>query len=99
MNELSLVAIFIGVVVLIAVSLPFFMGEGGLLLDAAKNDSIENLEKKQKIILERWLTDEGAATSGLITPREWSMREVYLTNRYVDTTRRIDWLRNQERTS
>ncbi|MCX6126020.1 MAG: hypothetical protein NTV34_14905 [Proteobacteria bacterium] len=99
MNELSLVTILIGVTVLIAVLLPFFLGEGGLLLDAAKNDSIENLEKKQKIILERWLADEAAATSGLITTREWAMRERYLTNRYVGTTRRIDWLKNQERTS
>lgn len=92
MNELSWIAIILGSVVILVVLSPFFYGEGGWLLDAAKEDSVEQLRERQRLILERWLQDEADATQGLITAREWNMRQVYLTNRYVDATRRIDWL-------
>lgn len=95
MNELSVLSALIGLVVLVLVVLPFFRGPGGWLLDASNQDSVAKLREKQKIILERWLADEEAAKVGHITAREWSMRQVYLTNRYVDTTRRIEWLTSE----
>jgi hypothetical protein len=96
MNELSLLVILIGIVILVLVLYPFFAGEGGWLLDASKLDSVDKLKAKQRAILLRWIEDEQASESGMITVREWSMRQVYLTNRFVDTTRRLDWLADQE---
>lgn len=96
MNELIVVASLISLAVLIAVVWPFFWGDGGLLVDASEQDSPAKLLERKRFILKRWLEDEKAAGEGLITPREWQMRQVYLTNRYVDASRRLDWLEHEE---
>lgn len=97
MNELILICAVIGVLGLSAVLWPFFAGEGGQLQDAASNDKESDLEARQKAILQRWLKDETALSSGEITQTEWTQRQRYLISRYVDTTRRLGWLRAMER--
>lgn len=91
-TSLVAIALVFGLVGIAFVLLPFVKGKGGLLLDAAGGDSPERLRARQDALLERWLVDEASAQSGMITAREWSMRQVYLTNRFVDSTRRLDWL-------
>lgn len=84
-----------GVIVVTALAVvlaPFWMGQGGVLQDAAGESSIPRLEAMRGAVLKRWLEEEKAAAEGLITKREWEMRQVYLTNRYVDATRRLDWV-------
>jgi hypothetical protein len=92
MSELTILTMVISIVLILVVLAPFFYGEGGSLQDASKTDSPELLGAKQDAILRRWIEDEKAANVGLITAKEWSMRKVYLTNRYIDCARRLDWL-------
>lgn len=93
MTVLVVIGILIGLLAVGAVLSPFFRGTGGQLQDAAAADSIQQLEARRRSILNRWLEEEGQHSTGMITDREWSLRQIYLSNRYVDVTRRIEWLK------
>ena len=72
---------------------PFFRGPGGLLQEASANSNLEHLLATQDRLLERYLQDEVAAHHGEISKTAWSQRKAYLTGRYIDVTRRIDYLK------
>ncbi len=92
MNPLLVMSFSATLLALVLVLLPFFKGEGGRLEDAASEDSVEKLKLRQEALMGRWVSEYRSFKDELITPREWRQRKIYLTNRYVDTARRIDWL-------
>lgn len=92
MTSLVVLGALVAIIVMVSVLAPFFVGPGGWLQDAAVGDSLERLRVRRASILKRWLEEEGQHATGMLTDREWSLRQVYLTSRYVDATRRMDWL-------
>ena len=93
MNELIFLSVFVVLVVLALILLPFFVGEGGRLQDASVSDSESNLEARLEALIGRWLREESAFLAGEITTTEWSQRQRYLTSRYVDAAKRLAWMR------
>lgn len=93
MNELIFLSVFVVLVVLALILLPFFVGEGGRLQDASVSDSESDLEARLESLLRRWLREESAFLSGEITNTEWNQRQRYLTSRYVDAAKRLAWMR------
>ena len=98
MTELLVICGVVGLLLVAAVLMPFVYGAGGALQDAAGEQSMDVLRDKQRVLMERWIADEAAHTQGMITSREWTLRQSYLTNRYVDVTRRLDWLSKEQQT-
>jgi len=86
---LALVITTILVLILLA---PFFLGSGGLLQEANSINSIERLEALRQALLLRYLQDERSFKEGNLSERAWNKRREYLTNRYIDVTRRSDYL-------
>lgn len=84
--------VMISVLVASVVLMPFFMGEGGKLQAAASVDDPDQLQAMQKAVLRRYLDDEEAWKKKLISPRVWRARQQFLVNRYIDTTRRLDYV-------
>ncbi|MCX6116698.1 MAG: hypothetical protein NT027_04095 [Proteobacteria bacterium] len=99
MNALMMISIFISIAGLIIVLLPFFQGPGGRLENASYLDSVDVLEKRQNAIVERWKVEHKNHMEGFLSAREWRLRKTYLTNRYVDVARRIDWMNRQSEIS
>ena len=96
MTPLMIIGVFVVVLAMVVVLTPFFIGAGGWLQDAAVGDSLERLLLRRKAILKRWIDEEAQHQTGMLTDREWSLRQIYLTNRYVDVTRRMDWLSTEQ---
>lgn len=97
MSELIVLCSVVGVLVLVAVLFPFLVGDGGFLQDASTSDSVQDLELKLNALLQRWVKDEAAFLTGEITQTEWRQRQRYLTSRYVDASRRLDWLNDTKK--
>lgn len=92
MNELVFLCSVISLLVLVAIFAPFKFGAGGLLQDASASDSRQDLELRLSALLQRWIKDEAAFAAGEISQTEWRQRQRYLTARYVDTSRRLEWI-------
>ena len=88
-----LAASIIGILVLLVVLAPFFVGAGGALAPAATETSPDKLEALQKAILERYLSDEAAFERKDLSHRTWKRRREFLMHRYLDAGRRLDFLR------
>lgn len=73
---------------------PFLFGKGGQLQAAASINSPERLEAIKLSILKRFLEDERAYQEKRITKLAWDQRRAYLTNRYIDAARRLDYLKH-----
>ena len=72
--------------------LPFFT-KNIVPLDSGQNISnVESLHKMKQKILEQFLLDEKSFQGNQITRKEWTKRQDYLAARFVDYTRRIDFL-------
>jgi hypothetical protein len=98
---LSIAIVWSIILILILIS-PFFVGRGGVLQESSSINSVERLESLRHALLKRFLQDEGSFKRGELSARSWEKRRSYLTNRYVDVTRRSDYLgrlsaRSQER--
>ena len=76
---------------------PFLLGPGGSLLPSSTIDSEEILEGMKKNILLSYLKYETLFNQKLLNKKEWDQRQNFLTNRYLDVTRRLDWLRFQRK--
>ena len=71
---------------------PFFLGgETQLVACAAINDRAK-LDALREEIIKRYLADEKAWQAGQIGASTWRKRRIFLTNRYVDVCRRLDYL-------
>ena len=87
---LIMTVVALGLLALIV--LPFFLGgEAQLVACAAINDH-DKLTALREEIIKRYLTDEGAWQAKQISARAWHKRRIFLTNRYVDVCRRLDYL-------
>lgn len=86
---LPLVVTILLILILLA---PFFLGSGGLLQEANSINSVERLEALRQALLVRYLQDEESFKEGNLSERAWKKRQEYLTNRYIDVTRRSDFL-------
>ena len=84
----------LSVCVMALVLSPFVLGPGGHLATAASVNSPERLEAIKNAILERYLEDERAFQEKRITKIAWDQRKAYLTNRYIDAARRLDFIQN-----
>jgi len=85
-------AVLVGSALVFVILLPFFVGKGGPLEAGLAIQDPEQLMNQKKAFLERYLIDEKAQAEGLITDREWRRKRQFLTNRYVDASRRMDAL-------
>ncbi len=91
---LFVLSIVTGIVVLLVLILPFVVGRGGTLQESYSVNSIDRLEKTREAILKRYIEDEKAHQERIIGASVWKQRQQYLTNRYVDASRRLDFLRH-----
>ncbi len=77
--------------------MPFFVGSGGPLSPHSSLGSPESLEFMRKRLLDNYLKCEELFMNQQLTKREWEQRQIFLTNRYVDLTRRLDALSFQKK--
>ena len=96
MTGLLMISAILVAIVIFAVLFPFFFGPGGTLQDASVSDDDAELEMRLTAILRRWLKDEAAFERGELSVLEWKQRKKYLVSRYVDSSRRLAWLRSQQ---
>lgn len=71
---------------------PFWLGEGGLLARSSSLTDLDKILRTKQIIIDRFLHEETASKQGHITAGEWEKRKQYLLNRYIDLSRRYDYL-------
>lgn len=82
---------------LIALLAPFWLCEEGILLPTTIAHDPERLQQLKDGLVRDYREDEDAFQQGLIAPREWHKRRAYLINRYVDLSRRLDYLSKQRK--
>jgi hypothetical protein len=92
-------SILTGAVALIVLLLPFFVGRGGALQAGSAVNSPDQLERIKQALLKRYLEDEQAFQDKRISRMVWQQRRQYLVNRYVDTARRLDYLKHSDQES
>lgn len=91
-----LASVLTALVAVVVCLLPFVVGEGGSLRAAASINSIEKLEAIKQAILKRYIEDETTFEKNALAQVMWQQRRQYLVNRYVDASRRLDYLRYVE---
>lgn len=87
-----ILAAITGVLALIIVGLPFFVGPGGALASAASENSPKRLESIKQAIVKRYLEEQKFFENKTISARVWETRKNFLIKRYVDAARRLDFL-------
>ncbi len=91
------IAAVIGVLLIAALSAPFFTGKGGLLQASASINSPEQLRALKAAILQRYMADERAFAQKDLGAHSWERRRSFLANRYIDVARRLDYLEHVQR--
>jgi NADH:ubiquinone oxidoreductase subunit 3 (subunit A) len=89
-------AIVISVIVLVVIVLPFFTGKGGALASASAINDPSKLDGLKKAIINRFIEEEKAFESGDISSAQWNQRSKLLSNRYIDVSKRLDFIKGQE---
>ena len=84
--------VVIALALLTLVVLPFFLGGETQLVSCAAINDHSKLNAWREEIIKRYLVDEDAWRRGLIGAGTWRKRRIFLTNRYVDVCRRLDYL-------
>ncbi|HYX37943.1 MAG TPA: hypothetical protein VE954_32995 [Oligoflexus sp.] len=87
-------AVSLSVLAVLIILSPFFFGKGGHLQAAASINSLDKLEAVKDSILKRFIEDERAYDEKRISKMAWEQRRQYLSNRYIDAARRLDYLQN-----
>ncbi len=85
-------AVVVGIVLLSVLLAPFWLGPGGLLQASSQINSKETLVGLKDALMKRYLEDEKAFKEGNLSQLAWSKRKDFLTHRYVDAARRLDYL-------
>jgi hypothetical protein len=86
------IALLTGLIATVVVLLPFFFGRGGQLAAASFEVSSERLQEQKNVIIDRFLKEETSFKNGFISRRAWAARQQFLTNKYIDASRRLDFL-------
>ncbi len=89
-----LFAVCLSAIAAIIILSPFWIGRGGHLAAAASINSLDRLEAVKESILKRFIEDERAFLEKRISKMAWDQRRQYLSNRYIDAARRLDYLQN-----
>jgi hypothetical protein len=89
-----LFATIVGILLLICVLSPFWFGPGGALAVGSAISDPEKLREIKRAILKRYLLDEASEANGHLSKKEWQQKRQFLVNRYIDASRRADFLRN-----
>ncbi len=87
-------SIGLSVLALLVILSPFVFARDGRLQAAASVNSPEKLEAVKLSILKRYLEDEKSFHEKKIMKITWDQRKAYLTNRYIDAARRLDYLQS-----
>ena len=87
------IALVVTFAVLVIVILPFFTGKGGKLAAASTINDPGKLEGLKKAILQRYLDEEHAMKEGDISEQQWKKRSALLSNRYIDVSKKLDFLK------
>ncbi|MBC7661037.1 MAG: hypothetical protein H7249_15170 [Chitinophagaceae bacterium] len=85
-------AFIVSFVAIAAIIAPLVLGQGGRLASASSLNSPERLLATKKAILLRYLEDERFFEAKKITRLTWDQRKQYLSNRYIDAARRLDYI-------
>lgn len=93
-----LISCLITLLVFIVVLAPFFVGKGGRLAPAASINDVAQLQSVQSNIIKRYISEEKSRDEGSIPENTWKRRREFLESKYIDVSRRIDYLNKlQER--
>ncbi|MBP9706981.1 MAG: hypothetical protein KBD78_05010 [Oligoflexales bacterium] len=92
MELLWVTAISISIVVFLVLISPFFFGAGGPLASGISVSAPKELKALKNQLLQLYLEEEKALTHGLISAAVWQKRQVFLSQRYLDVTRRLDFI-------
>ena len=76
--------------------LPFFVGPGGKLFAHSALNSAPSLEHMKQGLLSNYIKGEDLFQQHKISKREWEQRQQFLTNRYLEASRRLDYIRFQK---
>lgn len=87
----------VGILLVVVLTAPFFLGHGGLLAASASINSPSTLRSLKEAVLQRYIQDEAAHKAGSLSDLAWERRKAFLTNRYVDAARRLDFLEGLSR--
>lgn len=79
--------------VLVLCLAPFFLGKGTAMQAGASINSVERLEAEKKALVKRYVEEEQAYDSKVIGKLSWEQRRHYLVNRYIDASKRQDFLK------
>jgi hypothetical protein len=93
---LFIFAVVISLLALLVVLVPFFRGEGGMLSSASFSSDPERLQASKAAIIERYIADHKIFKQDLISKRAWTGRQELLINKYVDASRRLDFVLNAQ---
>ncbi|MBM4252866.1 MAG: hypothetical protein FJ146_12915 [Deltaproteobacteria bacterium] len=90
------IAVLIGILLLAVLMAPFWFGPGGLLQAGSSINSPSELQALKDALLKRYVEDERAFKAGHLSANSWEQRQSFLTNRYIDAARRLDFLQHTE---
>lgn len=90
---ISITAAVIGLALVLTVLSPFWQGRGGQLAPSSGSYEPAKLRELKQLVLNRYLKDEQAFMNGEISRSAWKQRQQFLSNRYLDLSRRLDFLK------
>ena len=90
----AVVAGVLGLILIGVLLSPFWLGAGGSLQAGASINSPEHLMSMKTALLKRYVAEETAHARGELSALAWSKRSAFLTNRYIDVARRLDFLQH-----
>jgi len=85
-------AILISLLATLIIFAPLFLAKGGALASASSLNSPERLVATKEAILKRYIEDEKSFEDKKINRLIWEQRKQYLSNRYIDAARRLDYI-------
>jgi hypothetical protein len=87
--------IFAGILSVVCAAIiisPLFLARDGALASASSLNSPERLLATKNAILKRYIEDEKTFEDKKISKIVWEQRKQYLSNRYIDAARRLDYI-------
>lgn len=82
----------LSVVVAAIIISPLILAKDGALASASSLNSPERLLATKNAILKRYIEDEKTFEDKKISKIVWEQRKQYLSNRYIDAARRLDYI-------
>lgn len=89
---MMILASIIGLILLVSVLAPFFTGSGGTLQAGSSVLSEDQINGQKAGLLQQYVDDEKAFKDGVLSAREWKARQSFILGRYIDASRRFDYL-------